>query len=139
MAHPIRLPPATTILVSLPLATLSEANSREHFRVKAKRTASQRMVVGAMLAPYTRPTLPCVVVMTRVSVLSLDDDNAVSAMKGVRDSIAKWIGVNDRDPRICFHVGQEKCKRGSEQLRVCIRGREPRDETFDQARNEVMR
>lgn len=37
----------------------------------------------------------------------LDTDNLQGSAKHVRDAVARWLGVNDRDPRVTWHVGQE--------------------------------
>jgi hypothetical protein len=38
------------------------------------------------------------VLLTRVGPTNgLDDDNLASALKAVRDEVAKWLGVDDRD------------------------------------------
>ena len=36
----------------------------------------------------------------------LDSDNNVGSIKGVRDAVAKWIGLDDGDPRWIWEYGQ---------------------------------
>ena len=76
---------------TVPVRTVSEANGRDHWRVKAKRTKQHRRWAAA-LCP--RHALPCVVTMTRLSAGELDDDNLRSALKAVRDGIADAPGAS---------------------------------------------
>lgn len=115
---------------TVPVRTVSEANGRDHWRVKAKRTKQHRRWAAA-LCP--RHALPCVVTMTRLSAGELDDDNLRSALKAVRDGIADALGVDDRDPRVRWEYGQAKCKRGEFGVRVTIMALEPR-QTAQEAR-----
>jgi hypothetical protein len=93
----------------LPVRTMSEANVREHFAKKAKRARHQRSVAaGVCGVELQRPTLPCVVRLVRVSPRPLDTDNLQRSCKAVRDGIADWLGVDDRDPRVHYLYDQEK-------------------------------
>ena len=96
--------------VDIPIATVSEANGREHWAVKAKRVKLHRTTahrVAAMALKGAKP-LPCVVTLTRVSPRELDGDNLTMALKATRDGVADWLGVDDRDPRIKWEYGQHK-------------------------------
>lgn len=105
-AHPLG-----GIVVEIPgLRLVSEANQRGHTRAKAKRVASQRSaitttlrVMGGAVVP-----LPCRVVITRLAPRTLDDDNLASACKAVRDGVAEWLGIDDRDAQAEWSVAQEK-------------------------------
>jgi hypothetical protein len=79
-------------------------NSREHWRVKAKRVASERNSTSYALMGEQKPPIPCSVRLTRVGPGMLDDDNLVGAMKGVRDEIAKWLGIDDRHSETVRYV-----------------------------------
>jgi hypothetical protein len=61
--------------------------------------------------------------MTRVAPRALDDDNNVSAFKGIRDQIAEQLGLNDRDQRIAWRYEQE---RGPACVRIELALWEPR-------------
>lgn len=111
---------------TVPVRTVSEANRRDHWRVKAKRAKQHRRWAAAVCP---RHALPCVVAMTRLSAGELDDDNLRSALKAVRDGIADALGVDDRDPRVRWEYGQAKCKRGEFGVRVTIMALEPRQTT----------
>lgn len=93
------------MIVHLPIATVSESNRRDHWRVKAKRVRLQRRT-AAMLVPGCQ--LPCVVTLTRISPRLLDDDNLRPALKAVRDGVADRLGVDDRDPRVEWRYAQRK-------------------------------
>lgn len=97
--------------LTLPLQVISEANQREHWASKHRRTQAQRRTVAtAWRAAYgsRRPALPCVVTFTRFGGQPLDqEDNLNVAFKGCRDEIAAILGVNDRDPRVCWKYRQE--------------------------------
>ena len=100
------------VRIVVPIPTVSEANAHTHWRVRQKRAKSQRLAVTCHLL-FRRcdlPALPCIVTMTRLSPRKLDDDNAVGAMKHVRDAIAAYYRVDDGDPRWTWRVAQEKSK-----------------------------
>jgi len=87
----------------------SAANlTKEHPMARAGRVAlvHERVREALCAQPVTPPMLAdplgtghqvVVVRMTRLSPQGLDDDNLASAMKGCRDAIAAWLGVDDRD------------------------------------------
>ena len=84
-------------MITLPLRTVSGLNAREHWRARARRTKHERDVTAWLLKPATKPAIPCAVLLTRVAPSGgLDDDNLPGAMKGIRDEIAAWLGIDDR-------------------------------------------
>ena len=97
----------------LGLRLVSEANARSHWAEKARRVKAQRNVVTLVLrgtvARSMMAVAPLSVTITRVSPsVGLDDDNAVSSAKAVRDAVAKVLGVDDRDERVDWLVRQER-------------------------------
>jgi hypothetical protein len=97
---------ATFIPGLVPITTL---NSRDHHMVKAHRAKKEREWALLKLQSKGRPPeLPVTVELTRHAARLLDDDNAVAAMKSVRDGVADWLGVDDRDDRITWVVKQRK-------------------------------
>lgn len=116
MNAPVQGPAVTAhplggIVVEIPgLRLVSEANSRGHTRAKAKRVASQRAAINTTLRVMGGAVvpLPCRVGITRLAPRTLDDDNLASACKAVRDGVAEWLGIDDRDPRVEWSVAQEK-------------------------------
>jgi hypothetical protein len=101
--------------VWLPVKTVSEANGRDHWRVKARRTKKQRFAARALCPAFA---LPAVVRLTRLSSGRLDDDNLRGALKAVRDGIADAFGVADNDPRLTWEY--EQAGRGAKQLQGSV-------------------
>jgi len=89
----------------LPLTAVSEANRRDHWATKSRRVRLHRNTAWALCPVFP---LPCIVTLTRVAPRMLDDDNNVSAMKAIRDGIAKRLGVDDRSPLVVWRYGQKK-------------------------------
>tara|TARA_R110000868_G_scaffold398689_2_gene672063 strand:+ start:582 stop:941 length:360 start_codon:yes stop_codon:yes gene_type:complete len=100
--------PSLTFEIYLPIATVSEANQREHWAKKAARAKAQRAQAYLLTFGLRRMLLPATVRLTRISPRELDDDNLRGAIKAVRDGIADRLGINDRDPRVKWEYGQEK-------------------------------
>lgn len=81
------------------LRTERGQNAREHYMTRFRRVQAEKERVGWELKRLTeRPPLPCVVTLTRLAPSSgLDDDNLVGSLKSVRDAVADWLGVDDKD------------------------------------------
>ena len=101
----------------IPIRTVSEANSSEHWSKKHKRHKSQKtQVYYAFHTHMPKISFPCIVKLTRISARSLDSDNLVSAFKWIRDEIAaKLTGNNtpgraDDDSRISWEYSQKQDK-----------------------------
>lgn len=108
--------------IDIPLAKPlpSVANLREHWAVKAKRTAAQRELAHLHLlasgAAFLRewriisgnPAARLAVTFTRINPRELDDDNLRSAFKAVRDTVAKACGIDDRSKRYEWTYQQER-------------------------------
>lgn len=120
--------------VFIPVATTSEANKRVHWMVRAKRMKQQKLVTEQALATVYRPSivLPCVVRMVRHGVRTLDDDNVRGALKAVRDSIARWLGIDDADVHVRYQYDQERCKRADCGVWVTFYSRATVRETIEQ-------
>ncbi len=98
----------------LPIDTISEANTHDHWRKKDSRRKVQCSHID-LAFQQSKPTipLPCVVRMTRIAPRALDDDNIRSAFKGIRDRISFYLtgkdrGRGDSDPGITWIYAQEK-------------------------------
>ena len=81
------------------LRTVPGMNVREHYMARFRRVRDEKERVAWELKRLReKPPLPCVVTLTRLAPSSgLDDDNLVGAMKAIRDSVADWLGVDDKD------------------------------------------
>lgn len=94
------------------LRTKSEANQREHWHARHRRTKPQRLaarlhvqqLIGS--APNWKPAR---VHLTRLAPRTLDDDNLAGALKAVRDGVADAFGCDDSARSgIEWTRGQEK-------------------------------
>lgn len=91
------------VVVTIPgLRVKSEMNLREHHMVTYRRKREQKDITRLFLAQLGKTTrnalaaAPRVVVrFTRIGGKSLDTDNATTAFKFVRDSVAEWLGKDD--------------------------------------------
>jgi len=94
--------------LTLPIRLKSSLNQREHWAKKAKRVKAERDATAWVLGSRPRPALPCTVLLTRIAPRTLDDDNLRGAFKAVRDEVARWLGVDDADPRVRWEYAQER-------------------------------
>ena len=88
------------IEVVIPLKTQNEANSRDTaWRGRHRRSKNAHRAVALVMSQFDPKSvkLPAVVRLTRMSFGELDDDGLRSAMKYVRDAVALWIGIDDKD------------------------------------------
>lgn len=111
-----------TVTISWPMKLPSASNLREHWAAKAKRVKAQRKATALMLsanrvaehvmmlemAGGLASPKRIAVRLTRVSPRPLDDDNLRGAFKAVRDQVAAYFEVDDRDPRIRWGYAQAK-------------------------------
>lgn len=110
------------VILEIPLVTVSEANSRAHWAVKARRAKSQRELILSALQ-YTVGDLgngpaTAEVRLTRIGPRKLDTDNITGAQKHTRDAVAEWLNIDDGDDeRISFVYDQEP---GTKKHRVRI-------------------
>ena len=102
------------MIVEIPgLKLVSEANraSHEHWRGRQRRAKDQRELVDLVLRTKARPAVPAVVTITRLAPAALDSDNLQGCAKHVRDEVARWLGVDDRDARVVWRVAYVPSKR----------------------------
>lgn len=107
--------------VTLPLKTINPLNGRECWQARTRRVKRERRRVdSALLAGpgwrgqhHLRRQLQAgsklVVTLERRSRGLLDSgDNLPASMKGVRDQIAEWLGIDDRDQRVSWKYDQAR-------------------------------
>lgn len=105
---------------TLPIETVSEANSTEHWSKKHVRHRSQKKLIWVWFL-INQPVicLPCKITLIRLASRRLDSDNLQSAFKYIRDAISQEIldpthlksaGFSDSDPRITWHYDQKSAK-----------------------------
>lgn len=81
----------------------------------------ERLNAAVALSEYARPALPCTVTLTRIAPSNgLDSDNLLSSMKGCRDQVAAWLGVDDRDPRVTWAYDQRRGKSKQYAVEVAV-------------------
>lgn len=94
--------------IEIPLRLGRGQNDRGHWRTKHSKKSSEQEAVAWMLRG-TPPAPPLIVTMTRIAPSAgLDDDNLVGACKNVRDQIARWLGVDDKNPSVQYRCAQER-------------------------------
>jgi hypothetical protein len=97
------------IRIELPIKTVNGLNVREHPMARHRRTKATREIVGLKLNGQPKPALPVRVLLTRRSKGLLDKhDGLPAALKPVVDEVAKWLGVDDADPRVTWSYIQER-------------------------------
>lgn len=97
------------VVFDAPIRIISEANDRSHWAVKSRRRRAQQQEMDVMLLNALqgrKVALPCTVKLTRVGPKKMDDDNWINGAKGIRDAIARRLGIDDGDPRIKFEYEQ---------------------------------
>lgn len=117
------------VTFTLPVKTVNEKNSSEHWRYRQKRAKAHRASATWGLHCALRDGViwrlqpPWVVTCTRLSSGVLDaHDGLPAALQHVVDGIADALGIPDNDPRVTWRYAQEKCKRGRYAVRVTVRG-----------------
>jgi hypothetical protein len=94
----------------VPVRTVSEANSHEHWRMRARRAKEQRLAACTWTRASTNVLeKPRVIRFTRLAPGLLDDDNLQGACKSVRDGVADAFATKDGpDCGITFMYAQER-------------------------------
>lgn len=98
------------------LRLYSEANESKHWRSKMHRTKLQRdttrhvMELTGIDPAYWFARLPIAITITRIAARDLDTDNLASGIKHCRDSVAEWLGIDDKDRRVTWVNDQRRGK-----------------------------
>lgn len=98
----------TIINILLPIATVSEANKREHWALKHKRISYQKQLTYILLRNRIKELgigiskKPVKITCIRHGKRMLDDDNLASAFKAIIDGVASVFEMNDKDIRMFF-------------------------------------
>lgn len=126
--------PNPQLAFTMPVKTISEANTREYWAAKNRRkNAQQRDTQRAWKAQRRIHVVnswghgllvgidfafPCTVRLTRVGPKRLDADNLAGSFKHVQDEIARQLGVDDGDERIKWEYEQVAVGKRVYQVRV---------------------
>ena len=101
------------VTTEVPIRLVSEANQRDHWRVRNARKKSQQFVTSIMLSSIREKLVqvggewPLDIVLTRVGPRKMDKDNNAGSFKHVQDAIAKWFGFDDGDEtKVRWHYEQ---------------------------------
>ena len=112
--------------LEFPLRTVTGMNVREHFRARARRVKAEHLITRAHLSVAAQrgalalPRLiPLTVTLTRISNRArwlprkkcwqaCDDDAVPPALKGVRDALAAWLGLDDGSELLTFRYAQDR-------------------------------
>lgn len=104
--------------MAVPVQTVSELNRRDHWSERHRRATQQKELTTLLLRSASgfdrrRFFSPYRVTLTRIAPGAIkDSDNLASAMKAVRDGVAKFLGVDDADlgacPDVTWVIAQEK-------------------------------
>jgi hypothetical protein len=122
------------VRVLLPIRTVSLANAHEHWRVRQRRAKAERLqtrialiVMGAEIGRDAVPQPPCQVALTRIAPRDLDSDNLSPSCKSIRDEIAAFLGIDDRDPRVTWVYDQRRGKAREYSVEVEIKAARPQE------------
>lgn len=109
------------ISITFPCHTVSEANAHTHWRARQRRAAHQRGLAKLVLRSQVKPPAPPLkVTLERIAPRALDSDNLAGSQKHVRDGVADWLGIDDRDPRVTWAYLQSKGQPREYAVRVLI-------------------
>jgi len=114
------------IEVTIPLRTGRGQNDRgATWHKKAKRNKSERnLAFWSLYDAHPKPkTLlnHIEVTLTRIGPTNgLDDDNLAGSLKALRDGVADWLYMNDRDPRLKFVYKQERNPKWQVRIQVAL-------------------
>jgi hypothetical protein len=111
--------------VAVPLRTVSALNAREVWQARARRVKREcGAVAWALLAAQLpQPALPVTVTLTRVAPSNGVDphDGLGAALKGCIDEVARFLRVDDRDPRVRWVLAQRRGARGEWLVEIDVR------------------
>jgi transcriptional regulator GlxA family with amidase domain len=107
---------------SFPVRTLSLANQREHWAVRAERGNVEKRKVqvafrNALKATPIKPVLR--IVLTRVGPKRLDPDNLCGALKAIQDQVAAQLRIDDGSLLLKWEYEQEQ---GEYAVKVRVEG-----------------
>jgi hypothetical protein len=96
------------------LRTYNVTNVRMHWRARNAKTQEARDAVTEALyeqdwtIPAPSEARPWDVHLVRLAPRELDDDGVVSALKGVRDAVAAFVGVDDKHRRLVRYTYDQR-------------------------------
>ena len=116
----------STLVVEIPVRTVSVTNNRGHWSKHSPLAQEQRFWAKQLVGREEMPPLPVIVTMTRLhpprNRIKDREDNLNASMKSVRDGIADAYDVDDSDPRYTWRVEQEVAEEFSVRISIEPRG-----------------
>ena len=112
--------------IKLPLQSISELNTQEHWTKSHKRHRIQKKCIMAALRNQMISPSKCHIKLTRISNRELDYVNLVSAFKWVQDQVADELrpgqapGRADGDKSLTWEFLQEKTDLSNQGTRIQI-------------------
>ncbi len=106
--------------VTVPMQTRG-SNAREHHMQRHRRVKGERQAVAWLLNGHKPKAPPCTVTLTRLgpSPRGLDrDDNLPHSMKGVKDQVAQWLGIDDASPLVTWKYAQRREKAWAVEIEI---------------------
>lgn len=95
-------------MILVPIKTVPGLNARELWQARSGRVKRERKATAKALHSRPKPPIPCSVLLIRVAPSGgVDDDNLSGSLKGVRDEVAAWLGIDDRhQTRVRYRYAQ---------------------------------
>jgi hypothetical protein len=115
--------PRTAFEFVVPIRLGTGLNSREHFMARKRRVKKEHEAVQLLWLSLRPPKLhpPFVVTIETISPVHRDSDQCVGGAKGVRDAIARLLGIDDRDD--LSYAWLYPWRRGPWAVRIHVEGR----------------
>jgi hypothetical protein len=114
-SEPPHIPGAVWILVDpMRLPNLTNVRWAHAWAIRARAVRAQHKAVQKHLDRHTPPPGPWLVRIHYVHWGTLDSDGLVTCAKGVRDCIAKWLGVNDGSKQLRWELSQQAIREREE-------------------------
>lgn len=121
--------PARRVRVFVNARAFSESNRHDGLAVgprRARKKDAEVRVVVALAEAFTaaghrRPSGAVCVSMTRSDASEVDADNLPGCFKHHVDAAARYLGMDDADPRLLLRFSQAPCsKRGAEGVEIVV-------------------
>lgn len=104
-------------IFTVPLRTKNPLNGTpEHWGAKSRRVNAEKTVIALAFPRWAKGVMKagkwerCIVHFIRFGPRRMDDDGCTASLKGVRDEVAKQLGIDDGDERIAWTYEQQTSK-----------------------------
>jgi len=110
--------------ITIPVRVISEANTREHWALKASRARKQKgeaIKAVKVCTEWRTLKLPLYIGFVRYGPKALDSDNLQGAFKAIRDGVCDALNINDGSKLITWGYDQEKGKPKEYAIRIIVK------------------